>query len=145
MGRTPDVTGSIEVAGDAVTGVEVEVDLTTLQSDDGRRDRALASRGLEHERFPTATFALAEPLELADGVESGERVSTTAAGALTLHGVTRDVTVDIDAQLDGERAAVVGSAPIRLADFDIDPPTGLSVLSVDDDGVFEFQIFFTRP
>ena len=31
-----------------------------------------------------------------------------------------------------------------LGDFDIDPPTGFSVLSINDDGTFEFQIFFTK-
>ncbi|MFP3901194.1 MAG: YceI family protein [Acidimicrobiia bacterium] len=144
VGRTPDVTGSMEVDGDTVTSVEVEVDLTTLESDEGLRDRALASRGLEHDRFPTATFTLAEPLTVPEGIDSGEQVGTTATGALTLHGVTRDVTVDVEAQLDGDRAAVVGSAPIRLGDFDIEPPSGLSVLSVEDDATFEFQIFFTR-
>lgn len=144
VGRTPDVTGSMEVDGGTVTSVDVEVDLTTLQSDESLRDQALASRGLEHDRFPTATFALAEPLEVPEGIDSGEQVSTTATGALTLHGVTRDVTVDVEAQLDGDRAAVVGSAPIRLSDFDIDPPSGLSVLAVEDDATFEFQIFFVR-
>jgi hypothetical protein len=39
---------------------------------------------------------------------------------------------------------VVGQAPVLLSDFGIEAPTGFSVLSIQDDGVFEFQIFFTR-
>jgi hypothetical protein len=31
-----------------------------------------------------------------------------------------------------------------LADHGIDPPTGLSVLSIAEDGAFEFQLFFSR-
>jgi hypothetical protein len=31
-----------------------------------------------------------------------------------------------------------------LADYGIDPPTGFSVLSISDDGTFEFQLFFAR-
>ena len=56
VGRTPDVTGTMTVAGDEVTAVDVEVDLTTLQSDSGTRRRA-AVGGLESDPFPTATFA----------------------------------------------------------------------------------------
>jgi polyisoprenoid-binding protein YceI len=144
VGRTPGVTGTMTVAGDEVTAVDVEVDLTTLQSDSGLRDGALKSRGLESEQFPTATFSLTEPLPLPAGVEEGEQASTSATGELTIHGVTKEVTVEVEAQLSEGSAAVVGQAPVVLADFDIEPPTGLSVLSIKDEGTFEFQIFFTK-
>jgi hypothetical protein len=58
--------------------------------------------------------------------------------------VTQEVTVDLEAQLVGDRAVVVGSAPVALTDFDIDPPTGASVLSVSNEGEFEFQVFFAK-
>ena len=144
VGRTPDVTGTMTVGGDQVTAVDVEVDLTTLQSDNGTRDGALRSRGLESDRFPTATFSLSEPLTLAAGAGAGERVSAEASGDLTIHGVTQPVTLTVEAELSGGTAAVVGQAPVVLADFDIDPPTGFSVLSIQDEGTFEFQIFFTK-
>ena len=67
VGRTPDVTGTMTVAGGAVTAVDVEVDLTTLDSDSDRRDGALRTRGLESDRFPTATFRLTEPVALSTG------------------------------------------------------------------------------
>ena len=144
VGRTPDVTGSMTVSGSEVTAVDVEVDLTTLESDSGTRDGALHTRGLESDQFPTATFSLTEPLALPAGAESGERVSTQATGELTIHGVTQPVTLTVDAVLDGTTAAVVGQAPVVLGDYGIDPPTGFSVLSIDDQGTFEFQIFLTK-
>jgi polyisoprenoid-binding protein YceI len=67
VGRTPDVTGTLTVADGAVTAVDVEVDLTTLDSDSDRRDGALRTRGLESDRFPTATFRLTEPVTLPPG------------------------------------------------------------------------------
>jgi polyisoprenoid-binding protein YceI len=144
VGRTPDVTGTMSVEGDEVTAVEVEVDLTTLQSDSGTRDGALGTRGLESEQFPTATFSLTEPLALPEGIDSGETVTVEATGDLTIHGVTQPVTLDLEATLSGDIAAVVGNAPVLLGDYDIDPPTGFSVLSIDDEGLFEFQLFFSR-
>lgn len=144
VGRTPDVSGTMTVAGDQVTTADIEVDLRTLESDNGTRDSALRSRGLETDRFPTATFSLTEPLTLPAGVLDGERASVDATGDLTVHGVTREVTVALEVELSGTAAAVVGQAPVVLGDFDIDPPTGFSVLSIDEQGLFEFQIFFTR-
>lgn len=144
VGRTPDVSGTMTVAGAEVTAVQVEVDVTTLTSDSDRRDGALRSRGLETERFPTATFALTSPIGLPAGAAPGETVSAQATGDLTVHGVTREVTVDVEAEVSATSAAVVGRAPVKLTDFGIDPPTGLAVLSIRDEAVFEFQIFFSK-
>lgn len=144
VGRTPDVTGTMTVEGDEVTAVDVEVDLTTLKSDNGTRDGALQSRGLESGTFPTASFTLTSPLALPDGVAAGERVTAQATGELTIHGVANEVTLEVEAELSDGAAAVVGQAPVVLADFDIEPPTGFSVLSIKDEGTFEFQLFFTR-
>jgi polyisoprenoid-binding protein YceI len=144
VGRTPNVSGSMTVAGDQVAAVDVEVDVTTLESDSGTRDGALRTRGLETEQFPTATFSLTEPIALPTGAADGEQVTTEATGDLTIHGVTQQVRLGIQAQVTGGTAAVVGQAPVALADFGIEPPTGFSVLSINDQGTFEFQIFFTR-
>jgi polyisoprenoid-binding protein YceI len=145
VGRTPDVTGTMTVADGAVTAVHFEVDLRTLDSDSDRRDGALRTRGLESDRFPAATFTLAEPVALPAGLTDGRGPATvTATGELTIHGVTNEAAIELQAELRGDAAVVVGSAPVALADYGIDPPTGLSVLSISDDGTFEFQVFFSN-
>jgi hypothetical protein len=75
-----------------VTAVDVEVDLTTLDSDSDRREGALRTRGLESARFPTATFNLTEPMSLPAGLTDGERATLSATGDLTIHGVSNEVT-----------------------------------------------------
>jgi len=144
VGRTPDVTGTMTITGDEVTAIDVEVDLTTLQSDSDLRDGQLAGRGLETDTFPTATFTLTSPVALPAGVESGEEASAEVTGDLTIHGVTNEVTVTLDARLADGAAVVVGQAPVKLTDFGIEPPTGMRVLSIGDDATFEFQIFLGR-
>ena len=89
VGRTPDVTGSVTFDGTTVTAVEMTADLTTLQSDNDRRDGQLRSQALETNTFPTATFTLTEPIQLDAVPADGEVVSATATGDLTLHGQTR--------------------------------------------------------
>jgi len=142
VGRTPDVSGSMTVQGNEVTAVDVDVNLTTLKSDSGQRDAAMRGRGLQSDQFPTATFTLTEPVTLPDA--AGDSITATATGELTIHGVTQPVTVDVQADVSGSTAAVVGQAPIVLGDYGIEPPTGFSVLSIDENGTFEFQIFFTK-
>lgn len=144
VGRTPDVTGTMTVEGDEVTAIDVEVDVTTLQSDSDLRDGQLAGRGLETDTFPTATFTLTSPVALPEGVETGEEASAEVTGDLTIHGVTNEVTVTLDARLADGAAVVVGQAPVKLTDFGIEPPTGMRVLSIGDDATFEFQIFLSR-
>jgi polyisoprenoid-binding protein YceI len=144
VGRTPDVTGSMNVTGGEVTAVDIEVDMTTLTSDSGQRDGQLRGRGLESDQFPTATFSLTEPITLPDGAGENGPVSLQATGDLTIHGVTREVSVELEAEVTDGAAAVVGQAPVKLTDFEIEAPTGFRVLSINDDATFEFQLFFTQ-
>lgn len=145
VGRTPDVTGSITIAGNEVTAGGFEVDMTTLKSDREMRDNAIRSRGLETDAFPTATFELTEPVVLPDDVSAdGTSTTVSATGDLTLHGVTKQVTVDFDAETRDGTIAIVGSTPIVLADYEMEPPTSALALSVADQGTLEFQVFLTQ-
>ena len=143
VGRTSEVTGGLVFDGASIDAVEVTVDMTTLVSSDSRRDSQMRSRGLQTTRFPQATFVLDSPIELGAPPVVGEVISAQAVGILTLHGVSRDVTFSIEAQLVDEMTiVVVGGVEVALADYDIDPPVGFGILSVADVGTFEFQLSF---
>jgi polyisoprenoid-binding protein YceI len=144
VGRSPNVTGTLTVRNGQVTTVDVDVDLTALKSDSEQRDGAIRSRGLQSDQYPTASFSLTQPIAVPDELDSGQQASTEAAGELTLHGVTKPVTIDVDAKMANGTVAVTGNAPIKLTDFGIEAPTGFRVLSIQDDGTFEFQVFFVK-
>jgi len=143
-GRTPDVTGTFTISGDTVDQVNLTANLLNLQSDNGQRDNAIRTRGLESERFPEATFVLTEPIELPAAPEVGETVTATAIGDLTLHGVTRSVRIAVEGRWDGALIQVVGNLPIVFADYDMEAPSAPVVASIDDEGEMEFQIWFQR-
>ena len=132
------------IDGSSVTALDVTVDMTTLQSDDDRRDGQLRMRGLQTDSFPTATFTLTEPIDADTVPKSGETIEATATGDLTLHGVTKPVSVPVQARWNGETIEVAGSADVALADYGIEPPVGFLVLSIADHGTIEFDLFFTR-
>ena len=144
VGRTPNVTGTVTIDGQTVTAVDIEADMTAITTDISRRDGA-ARRALDTTNFPTATFVLTEPIDLGSDPASGNPVSATASGDLTVHGVTNPVEVAIDAQLVGDTIAIVGSTDVVFADYGVTAPSAPVVVRLDDFGVIEFQLFLTRP
>ena len=130
--------------GTSITATEVTVDVSTLASDDDRRDNQLRMRGLETERFPTATFTLTQPIEIGRVPETGATVTASAVGDLTLHGVTKSVTVPIEARWTGSRIEVAASLAVNLSDYSIEAPTGFLVLSIADHGTVEFHLLFEK-
>lgn len=144
VGRTPDVTGGMTIDGTTISKASFAVDMTTLTTDDARRDGAIRNQAIETGRFPTATFVLTQPITLPSIPAEGETITVNATGDLTLHGVTKSVTIPLEAQRKGDAIAVVGSLDIPFADYAINKPSAAAVLSVDDHGVFEIQLFLTR-
>lgn len=143
VGRTPAVTGTLDIEGTTVTDVAIEADMTQITTNDGRRDDNV-QRALETGDFPTAAFALTAPIELGDAALTGEPVSVEGSGDLTIHGVTRAVTIPLDAQLVDDTIVVVGSLDITFSDYGVEVPSAPIVLSASDDGPIELQLFFTR-
>ena len=67
-----------------------------------------------------------------------------AAGTLTIKGVTNEVQIDLAATLIGEIVTVVGTFDIVFADYGVEAPSAPIVVSVEDHGVVEIQLFLTR-
>ena len=85
------------------------------------------------------TLHVSKTKNLADG----EQITATATGDLTLHGVTREVTIDLAARLDGTTFAVDGTTTVTFSDYGIDDPSG-GPASVGDDGELEVLLVFGR-
>ena len=144
VGRTPTVDATVVIEGDQVVSTTIVANMQDLDSDDSRRDGQLQRQAIETNTFPTSTFELTEPITLPEGLTTGEVVEVTATGNLTLHGVTREVEVPMEATVVGEIIIVIGSLPILFADYDIERPTSAAVLSVEDNGIMELQINLIR-
>ncbi|MGH9116906.1 MAG: YceI family protein [Acidimicrobiales bacterium] len=144
VGRTRQVDGMVAIDGTTITAAEVTADLSTLLSDDGRRDDVLRGRGLETREFPTTSFRLTEPIELGTIPAPGERRSVTAVGELTLHGATRTVSIPLEAAIIGgsePRIEIAGGVEIDMADFAIEPPNVAGVVTVEDRGTVEVHLY----
>jgi polyisoprenoid-binding protein YceI len=143
VGRTGDVTGTITIEGDTLVAAQFTVDMTTITTNESRRDDRVQS-ALESGQFPAATFTLTEPVSLGAAATTGEAVSVSAVGDLTIHGVTNQVTFALDAQLVGDTIVVVGSTDVVFSDYAVQVPDSQVVLSVEDHGVVEMQLLLVR-
>ena len=143
VGRTAAVSGTLEISGTTVTAAAVEVDLTTVVSDRPQRD-GLVRRALDTQQFPAARFELAEPVTFESLPAAGESVTAGVAGTFEIHGVSRPVTVTLEATWIEGVVIVGGTFEIRFEDYGISPPRAPVVLSVEDTGTVELLLNFTR-
>lgn len=144
VGRTPQVSGTLELAGTTVTAASFTADLSTLQSDEPRRDGQMGRQGLQTDTYPTGTFTLTRPIELGSIPADGASVTVDAAGDLTLHGETRSVTIPLTAVLAGDEIAVTGSFVIRWEDFGMAKPSSFIVVSLADELTVELRLRFAK-
>lgn len=144
VGRSGDISGSLTIEGGRLVAAEVTVDMTTIVSNDSRRENAIR-RAVGASTNPTATFVLGDPVDLPAGLADGGSVSIEAAGSLTVNGVTNPATFTIDALVrDDGLGVVTGSTAIVFEDFDVTPPSAPIVVSIADNGIVEFQLVVAR-
>ena len=91
-GQFKGVTGTLKLDRSDLTksGVEMSIDAATINTGDAQRDAHLKSADFfDVEKFPTLTFKSNRVSKNKDGV-------LTVAGDLTIHGVTRNVVLEVE-------------------------------------------------
>lgn len=152
--RVREVLASIRAPGDAVltaTGMsgsftlerdgsfsatsKITADLTTLVSDERRRDAFIKDETLETRRFPTAEFVPTKVTGLTLPLPAGGEMTFTLSGRMTIHGTTKDVSFSVKATRSGALLTATATADpaFRFADFGLRKPLVASVLSIEDD------------
>jgi polyisoprenoid-binding protein YceI len=115
-GTTTTVTGQM-TGGESLAAVRgwVESPVKSLDTGDGKRDKDL-NKSMESTKHPAMRFDLA-------GVTPARARGDTAAvqlqGKLTLHGVTREVTLPGQVWKDGDALRLRSDFPLDLGDYEI--------------------------
>jgi polyisoprenoid-binding protein YceI len=118
-GRFTDVQGTVvlDELNPSASTVEVSVNVASIDTREPQRDAHLRSADFfDAETFPTLTFRSKAARDItSDGF--------TLVGDLTLHGVTREVTLDVSAEgrtrdaWGGERTGYSATTRIKRSDF----------------------------
>lgn len=135
VGRTENVTGDVTIDGGTLTAGTVDVDLASVKTDADRRDEYFRTKAIDTSVYPQATFAVTDQLALDNLGADTQTVKLT--GDLTLNGVTKPVTADVQVGVVDGSINVAGSIPLTWSDFNVEAPN-LGGANVDKTGSIEF-------
>jgi polyisoprenoid-binding protein YceI len=135
VGTTSGVAGTLVIGADGAVapGSKITVDLTTLRSDESRRDNFVKSNVLQTGKYPIAEFVPTAVEGLAQPLPASGQVDFTLTGDLTVHGATRPVTWDVVAEVDGSQVSGTALTTMTFADFGMTAPKVGPVLRVDEE------------
>jgi polyisoprenoid-binding protein YceI len=132
-----EITGDPDDAGRGGR-VTLAIDATSYRTNSEARDRAVKARALEVDKFPQATFE-------SSGVPEARKIGESSAelriaGRLTLHGVSREITVPVAVRLEGGRLIADGRTVLRLADYGIPRLSLIGFMKIGDSATVEFHV-----
>jgi polyisoprenoid-binding protein YceI len=81
---------------------------------------------------------------LPESVTEGQSYSFKVTGNLTAHNVTKPVTFDVTASLNGTTVTGTATTTIKMSDFGVGPITLAGMLQTQDDVKLSMQ-FVARP
>jgi polyisoprenoid-binding protein YceI len=145
VGTTSAVAGDILIdranPGASQVG-EIVIDISQLTSDDSRRDNAIRRQWLESARYPKVTFKTTAIEGLPATIADGTPYAFKLIGDLTIRTVTRGVTWDVTATLDGDVLRGKATVQIKMTDFGFQPPR-LADIGVEDEVVLTIDFVAT--
>jgi len=125
VGTTHSVQGSFKIktgASPLVAGMNITVDLRTLQSDSQRRDNYIQQNTLQTDTYPYATFASVSTQGLPTSYSDGQTIHFQLTGNLTMHGKTNKEVFDVQGKVVGNTITGTATSTIYMTDFGIQPP-----------------------
>ena len=146
VGTTTGITGGISVAESGevdTTTSKITIDVTSLKSDQERRDGYVAHRTLETAQYPTVEFVPTAVNGVKLPLSSAEQ-SFDVTGNLTVHGVTKPTTWHVTAKSSGGDITGTGWTKFTFADVQLAQPHVPILLSVADTIRLEYDFHLVR-
>lgn len=135
VGRTNAVSGEFTVVPGAAPQLqagEFQVDISTLKSDDNRRDNQIRRRWLESSKYPIATFKATSIEAFPADFAEGQPVSFKLAGDMTIHQTTVPLSLAVEATLQGDTLSGTAQTNFGMTDFGFNPPSMPGLMTVSN-------------
>jgi polyisoprenoid-binding protein YceI len=136
VGTTDGVTGQIALQPDgtvAQAASRITVDVTSLKTDESRRDNFIKRETLQTQRFPTAEFVPTKIAGLPNPLPDSGQHTFTLTGLMTVHGVQKEIAWDVTAVRNGANLTGTATTSFKFGDFGMTAPKAPVVLSVVDE------------
>lgn len=147
VGTTSVVSGNIVLNAQGAALPEqskIVIDLTTLQTDQARRDAYIKSNTLQTDQFPNAELVVSQVSGLPWPLPTSGQATVQLTGDLTLHGVTRPTTWEVRATMADRDLSGLAKTTVKMTDFGMTTPRTASVLSVNDEVALELTFKAVR-
>ena len=148
-----DFSGEVEITPDAITPASLHLVVKAASLHETGAEftepqkqiinKELKEIVLHPDQYPDITY---QSTSVTSNVLGGGRYAVKINGNLTLHGVTRPVTIPATVTLNGSTLRAVGEFSIDRDDYKVKATSAFhGMVRVDDDIRFEFDIVGRRP
>ena len=144
IGETEKIEGIIVLDSSGVVDrqrSEIIVDLSTLVSDEPRRDRYLARNVLESRKFPLAKLGVEELLGLTWPLPTNGSSNLKLSGLATIHGETEPLIWSVRTEFFDGIVTGLAQTEFRFGKFGMSIPSLAFIVSVEDK--VRLQVEFT--
>lgn len=146
VGRTAQIKGYVSFEPTDISGTaqaEIEVDLASLDTGIGLRNKHMREQYLETHVYPSVVFNLVKVIEASsDTLTDAAPIQLLLRGKVSLHGVEKDVTVPVTVRYikessetksrhPGDLMQITSKFDLLLSDFSIRRPQFI-ILQLDD-------------
>ena len=143
--EAPDVSGypeviKFDVSNDgAIEDFGFQVAVATMDGGRGSSMNNKIYKALKSDEHPLVSYQQDEKADYdADGV-------MTSSGTLEMAGVSKSITVDVVTAIEDGKVTFTASYPMKLSDFDIEPPSAMfGQIVTKDDIVVNFQFVYQK-
>lgn len=131
---TNSVQGQIVLGaeGKPTTASKIQVDLRTLKSDQTMRDNYIRSTTLQSDQFPIAEFVITGVDGWQGPLQNGQQSTFKLLGTMTIHGVTKPVSFDTTATMNGGTLNGTAKTSFTFEDFGMTPSNKANIVTVND-------------
>ena len=147
VGRTKDFTGTLVIKPDGSivsSDSQFVVSMGTLVSDQSMRDNYLRGNVLQVNQYPKAVFVPKQASGLPSPLPQSGSVTFKLTGDLTVRNVTKPVTWDVTAQVQGNQVTAQAATAFKFEDLSLTQPHVGRVLSIEDNIKLELDVTLQR-
>jgi polyisoprenoid-binding protein YceI len=127
-----------------VEGAKIMVDMRTLKSDKTQRDNFIRTNTLHADQFPLAEYVITGVDGWTGPLTEGKSSTFKLLGNMTIHGVTKPVTFDTTAMMQGGNVTGTATTTFTFEDFGMTPPN-ISIAKANDTVKLDMNIVASKP
>lgn len=116
-----DMSDLSSLTSDHFQTLELAFPVKDIESDSGRLTRNLQGY-LKDDDYPIITFNLSNIESVS---VNGNQATITANGVINAAGVDHETTMNVEATFENGSVTFTGTQPLKMTDFNIDPPTAM--------------------